>query len=560
MLTAKLLNKLVLVTIFLLLLLTMPIVRKQNLIYAQTTPTTNTGTPATNANYTPDIHTGFTLENVLSTAAGCWPSGLPLAGGAGCTQRDANGNLIIYKPVYDANGKLINKVPGGGALGGVSKIMVALYSYPPTSTKEYLAYVGTNLGIVKPAYAQGVGGSGDGVLKPILDLWRVMRNVAYLAFILVFLVVGLMIMFRRKLNPQTVISVQAALPGLIIGLVLVTFSYFIAALIVDLSFVGMKLVAFIFQQSGLTNIIAEGTAGFSPAALTGNTQGPTSLATNGNIFNLYTSFIANDALRANVVAPIVNAMAAPAQWLGRSFVAVTSVGTLPFIDAVFQVNTTALLGNIIGSAVATVLGGGVGLLISAIIMIALLIQMLRLLWGLVSAYITIMVFAIAGPLLIAIGSIPGRGSAITYWWKMLLANVLIFPAVFFVFLFAGMFLANAGSFTNALPLFAGLPTNVLGAIIGYGLVLGSPAVPGMVKEALGVKDITAITQAAFAGFAAGVAVPRAGVQTGLINPIRARREAFLRAERDKIWSGTVAGGASGRKGFRDFLTTFWNKT
>src|SRR3989344_4417049 len=118
---------------------------------------------------------------------------------------------------------------------------MALYT-PPTSATLYLANLGESIGLSpKSALAQNVAGSGAGIIQPVIQLWQVIRNLAYLAFILVFLSVGFMIMFRSKINPQTVISVQAALPGLVIGLILITFSYFIAALIIDLAFVGVQL-------------------------------------------------------------------------------------------------------------------------------------------------------------------------------------------------------------------------------------------------------------------------------------------------------------------------------
>ena len=42
-----------------------------------------------------------------------------------------------------------------------------------------------------------------------------------------------MIMFRSKLNPQTSVSIQLALPKIVVSLILVTFSYaFIAWLLI----------------------------------------------------------------------------------------------------------------------------------------------------------------------------------------------------------------------------------------------------------------------------------------------------------------------------------------
>jgi hypothetical protein len=168
----------------------------------------------------------------------------------------------------------------GGAFGQMSQLAAVLYGAPPARSTEYLAQINNNMGIASPVYAQGaptsVGGSGSGVVAPVLAVWTTTRNIAYLGFVFIFIVIGFMIMFRRRLNPQTVISAQIALPGLVIGLILVTFSYFIAALIIDTSFLGMQLTAQIFMQSG-GNIY--------------NNQQIQGMANDSNLFNLYRSSV-----------------------------------------------------------------------------------------------------------------------------------------------------------------------------------------------------------------------------------------------------------------------------
>ncbi len=145
--------------------------------------------------------------------------------------------------VLGAGGKIFgfNNSPEMGLFAYIDKAISAMYTHPPTSGTLYLANLGTNLGLVDEAYAQSIGGTGDRVLFPVIKLWQVARNVSYIAFILVFITIGLMIMFRQKISQQATVSAQAAIPGLVIGLVLITFSYFIAALIVDFSFITMKL-------------------------------------------------------------------------------------------------------------------------------------------------------------------------------------------------------------------------------------------------------------------------------------------------------------------------------
>lgn len=446
-----------------------------------------------NSSYGPLPHTVYTIGNVINSIAGCLALGRSFWGGslavAGCSEIDPEtGQLRIQE-----------KVPNN-AMGGATKIIAALYENPPASTKEYLAYVSSNMGIVDTAYAQGAnpfGSAGGNVLAPILNLWLFFRNLAFLLFIVIFIVVGFMIMLRRRLNPQTVVSIQSALPGLVIGIILVFFSYFVASLIIDLSFVGMKAVAYIFTSSNTPNIFNE------------KKDQAVTLAEQGSMFSMFGAFVQNSKLPENVLGPLTEQFNAT-----NLFKLLGAVGE----DRTATDQNTGILENVLSgnfgiviaqavNPLSTFVGWGLGVLLMGIIVIALLIQMLRLIWALISAYITVLVFTIAGPLFILVGSVPGRGGAITYWWTTLLGNVLIFPAVFFVFLFAGMFLADQTPFTYTLPLFVGVPLGLMKAIIAYGLMLGAPAVPGLVKQALGVKDITAIQQAAFVGVGAGVAPP-----------------------------------------------------
>ena len=141
------------------------------------------------------------------------------------------GSSMISQPclTYQSGIPVLSKVNlQGGVLGSTTSVIAMLYLNPPVRTADYLASVGQGMGIVKEAKAQ-VGGSGSGVLSPILKLWEVSRNISYVFMIIVFVVIGLMVMFRNKINPQTVITAQAALPGLVIGLIMITFSYFLAA-------------------------------------------------------------------------------------------------------------------------------------------------------------------------------------------------------------------------------------------------------------------------------------------------------------------------------------------
>lgn len=387
--------------------------------------------------------------------------------------------------------RLFARLPDGGALGGISNTMVAMYTSPPTSSGLYLANLGSQFGLSKPAYAQ-VTGSGNSVLQPVYKMWLMARNLAYLLFVVIFLVVGFMVMFRTKLNPQTVISAQQALPGLVLGLILVTFSYFIASLIVDFSFVGMRLVYSLFIQSDML-----GSAG--------KNIGPDT-----SIYGAYAGYIFNGAIVTKLITPLLSLVGiAPIEW-----------------EFSWKIIPNLLLGV---GGLATIVGGAI---IGLIVIIGLIIQMLRVLLELIKAYVTILVMTIIGPFYILFSAIPGRGKAVGSWIKTLLANVLIFPAIYGAFLFAGIFLLNTDTqIGGSMPLFGGIPTQWIAGLIGYGILFAMPSIPEMVKGAVisGKVDPGALAKTGMAGMMGGVGIIGGGGKLAwghAVGPTLAARQAY----------------------------------
>jgi len=116
---------------------------------------------------------------------------------------------------------------------------------PDLHTQETFAYVLQNniLGM-KVASAE----IGRDRLNPIFSLWEAMRNVAYLLIVLSLVAYGFLVMVRYKIDPRTVATAQAVLPRLAIALILLTFSYTIAALVVDLMQVLLQVVMYFYEH------------------------------------------------------------------------------------------------------------------------------------------------------------------------------------------------------------------------------------------------------------------------------------------------------------------------
>jgi len=73
------------------------------------------------------------------------------------------------------------------------------------------------------------------IIKASFGAWRFVRNVSLGLVSIVLLYTGLMIIMRKRVNPQLVVSVQYAIPKIIIGLLLIIFSYPIGATIAAIS-------------------------------------------------------------------------------------------------------------------------------------------------------------------------------------------------------------------------------------------------------------------------------------------------------------------------------------
>lgn len=432
------------------------------------------------------------------------------------SQPSADASDPTPKISYNANpGKL------GGILGFGTDTMIAMYSSPPTSSTYYLATIGKEFGI-ESAYAQ-VEGSGAGMIRPVEQLWQILRNVSYLFFIIIFVVIGFMIMLRQKLNPQTVTTVQAALPGLVIGLILVTFSYFIAALLTDAAFFGVQIVAQVFLSVEKNGSVV-------------NVFDPQQLAQDSSIMSMYKSSMwagitGLGDLHSNYFSQLKSVAGSAssgdmgfATLMGAIIAGVTAAITGAWIPAV--------LGGVVLAGVTIVLP----LIVVLILLIALTIQFGKLIFKLLMAYIMILITTALGPIYITFSVLPGKGNFVGMWWKTVLGNALVFPAVFAVFLFAGMILAtDPSAWTSTPPLFGNLSVDLLQPLIAYVILLGTPAVPDMVKKAVGVADLGPIGATGIGGFMAGYgvggkALGEAYKKTGL-QQVMAQRDKYREANR-----------------------------
>ncbi len=405
------------------------------------------------------------------------------------------GSSPIGQPCID----YLNGVPvisqvnnSGGLLGSVANLNMLVIASPPIRTGEYLATLGDSLGIVKEANAQ-VTGSGAGVLEPIMKLWQISRNISYVVMILIFVIIGLMVMFRTRLNPQTVITAQAALPGLVIGIILITFSYFLASLLTDTAYLATNLIGYYFQVALPDGNPAENLA-----------QKATSESVL-SVFGRFTNVITpGDA--TGVVHSLWDGLPEDTQNLLRAAAGLVAVqfGS----GAAGNVNIPGL-GLIVGlvagipSALAPV--EMVGNVLAVIAIGALILQMIKLLFKLISNYLSIIFYTVTAPFHFLAASLPGRQAIAIVWIRNMLCNILAFPAVLAIFYFVAYLLGpeyrgaqfflctgtlcsgGTGSITSvvALPLLGGLNLNFIKILLAYGALVATPTIPDLVCRAIG---------------------------------------------------------------------------
>jgi hypothetical protein len=385
-----------------------------------------------------------------------------------------NGKNIVY--FFDT---LVSGCKPGAICGGViqssaidqSANAVAMLYTPPASGVEYMASVLQNMGVVQPAYAQT--GTGFTALSPLLKLWRAMRDFTYVFFVILFVGMGLAVMFRMRLSPQTVVTIQSALPRLVVALVLVTFSYAIAGLMIDFMYILISLGALVLGGAGLTNtnLVAQFQNDFTNGGFLGALK---------PLFDLLPSSKGAAVGGGNSI--IDNSLN-------------NAASTNPFMGMMIS---GMKIGLAIGGASKESVGGTIGkeflgsTLVHLILSLVVLWMIFRLFFQLLQSYISIILLVIFSPIQIALGVIPGFPS-FGGWIKSLMANLMVFVAVAFI-LMIGHLLAQPETIAGSLwkpPLLLGngLVGDTIAPILAIGILLIVHQVPAAVKAAFGVKGL-----------------------------------------------------------------------
>ncbi|MBU4381171.1 hypothetical protein L6255_03220 [Candidatus Parcubacteria bacterium] len=353
-----------------------------------------------------------------------------------------------------------------GILGGLNGVIANSLTNPPSlDTMRYLA--SAFVPFSKVSYAQ----TGKQFLDAsnILSLWQISRNVAYIVLIIVLLGAGFAIMFRAKIDPKTVISVQMVLPGIAVALVVITFSYAIGGFILDLTNTLLSLIMNVYSPDRLSNL----------------------------------SFLATTIMTqlANLSLPgIVN------PWLGRS------LGSKPAGHGLPQElpGMSALHIDVVGDISTYIIGPLIGFMV--------LIALFNVFLALFSEWVQIFLRTAFGPLFILMGALPSQDKAGKFaWLKELLASAISIPImalmldISFRFAVGRDFGPSASSYglqIDAPPLLSNTNwrggaggTNISGntqyveRIAAFGILLAVTSIPAAVRNAFGILTPGAVAGA-----------------------------------------------------------------
>lgn len=261
--------------------------------------------------------------------------------------------------------------PYGIAMAGVEFII----SNKPASSITEMKNVAAKFDLASPVVAQsGYGYNGLLGSNGVLELWKAARNMSYFLMIILLIAAGFLIMFRVKINPQTVISIQTMIPKLIITMVLVTFSFAIAGFVIDMIYVIIGLFVSILSANGIMN---------QPGEI------------------------------SNVIGWLTNS----SYW---SYFALQGTGLII---------TFVILGSLAAASfLLSPAAGIVGVFLAIGLFLWVNWTMFKIFAMLVKAYVNIILQIIIGPLQIMLDLLPGQ-QGFGNWFRNLIANASVFVVV-----------------------------------------------------------------------------------------------------------------------------------
>lgn len=338
---------------------------------------------------------GTNMQEIVACSMSAASSGINIVADAVCAKKIYD----FIKPIIENAPWIASSTIQPNLTFGQSILLD--YQNRPISGIKYSINLVSKFTSIPTANAQGFGYSAVDGLQ---GYWQGFRDIAYALTVLVVIVFAFMIMFRVKLSPQVVISVQSALPKVFGALILATFSYAIAGFVIDLSYVVGGLFATLMNLAGFAENF-------------------------------------NEAFKQ--IVPIN----ATAGWGSFYIFAFMLWYTIKF----FVTALITLLGTVSGLSIYGILASLIMILLTIWVFILTIWYTLTLPFKLIKNLISLLVSIVIAPVQIVVGAlVPSIGFAM--WFRKIIAEALVFPLTgLFLFLANKTLMASmAASFSQSI--------------------------------------------------------------------------------------------------------------
>jgi len=410
-----------------------------------------------------------------------------------------------------------------GALQAVSNFSQSMYESQPASfvvwaQDQYYQMKGglsfTAMAAVPnpndtTSYSPGIGYN---LLQPIIGLWEYARNIVYGVYIIILIVLAFVIMLRRPLGGQELVTVANSIPSLIVSIVLVTFSYPICGLFIDAVYLGSNLGYNLLFGS-------ESSPGY------GLDQPVTKYDSSGNKIADSETEIQNILQPDDPQMSIWSIMSLSGSGIcGRSeFLSGTtkSVGnecnlTMILPKGAIENPLGQVVDRIVKGTASDVAKQATGLLIELVLVLAVFQTSLKLFFSILNSYLTLSIYPIVSPFVFLGAALPGNlNKTLDGFFKTLGAATLNLIAIYICFLLLVLFgqtavgtstgiksgISEAGQIKWVPPLLgytseqiSDLNTiqnngeNLITTLLIFGLYMAIPNISDMIKKFLEVSS------------------------------------------------------------------------
>lgn len=413
----------------------------------------------------------------------------------------------------------------GGAIQALASYSDAMYSKQPASfivwaQDQYyqmrggMSFAAMAATIPNPNdttnYSPGVGYN---LLQPIIGLWEYSRNIVYGVYIIILIVLAFVIMLRRPLGGQELVTIANSLPSLIVSIVLVTFSYPICGLFIDAVYLGSNLaynVLFASETSPgytiTTTVVPQDETGsmnlsVTPVNIKQVLQPDDPQMSIWSIMNLSGSGICN---RADIFTGNTS------QDCRFNFI-IPKEATNNFLGQVIN-KVVNLIDSTAGGQAAT------SILIELILALAIFQTALKLFFSILNSYLTLSLYPIIAPFVFLGAALPNNlNKTLDGFFKTLGAASLNLIAIYACFLLLVIFGQSAANNSSGLqpgineagqikwiPPLLGYSTkqisdanslqngtnggNIITSILVFGLYMAIPNISEMIKKFLEVSS------------------------------------------------------------------------